>query len=78
MRTNLERAHNGREIAALAMVGLGGSMAKRDFEVALVDTLTNLRNFARLRDLDFDAAVEQSERHHREEARSPWDAVPDD
>ena len=78
MRTNLERALNGREIAALALFGPGGSIAERDFEAALVDALTNLRHFARLHGLDFDAALEQSERHHRAEARSPWDAVPDD
>ena len=32
MRTNLERAVNGREIAALALVGPGRSIAERDFE----------------------------------------------
>ena len=77
MRTNLERALNGRDLAALAMVGPGGNIAEEDFEAALVDALTNLRHFARLHGLDFDGALQQSERHHRAEARSPWDAVPD-
>jgi hypothetical protein len=66
------------ERGADADFGPGGSIAERDFEAALVDALTNLRHFARMHDLDFGAALEQSERHYRAEARSPWDAVPDD
>jgi hypothetical protein len=31
MRADVERALNGREIAALAMVGPGGSIAEDDF-----------------------------------------------
>ena len=44
MRTNLERALNGREIAALALVGPGGSIAERDFEAALDAALTHRRS----------------------------------
>jgi hypothetical protein len=76
MRTNEERADNGRELAASAYHG-GTEIAEQDYREGLVDALTNLMHFARRHDLPFAMACEMAERHHAAEARYPWDEIPE-
>lgn len=76
MRTNLERALNGRDIAALAANG-GEYLALEDYETGLVDALANLLHFARRYAIDFDEALFMARRHHTEESRFNWDEVPE-
>lgn len=74
-RTNLGRALNGRDIAALALSG-SDRIAIEDFESGLTDALANLLHFSRRYAIDFDEALESARRHHAAEARYGWDEVP--
>lgn len=74
MRTNLDRALNGRDMAASA---LGGIMGLEDYESGLVDALANLLHFARRYAIDFKDALDSAEMHHREESRFAWNEVPE-
>ena len=76
MRTNLQRAENGRDMAALALNG-SHYMALEDYESGLVDALTNLMHFARRYEIDFEEALSSAEFHHREEREFGWDEVPE-
>jgi hypothetical protein len=75
-RTNLQRAENGRDMAALAATGTQ-HLALEDYESGLVDALANLMHFARRYEINFDAAVYQAGDHHQAELRFDWDEVPD-
>jgi hypothetical protein len=75
-RTVLDRAYNGRDIAALALNGTQ-HLSLEDYETGLVDALANLMHFARRYELDFDAALGTARMHHDAEAPQPWDEVPD-
>ncbi len=75
MRTNLDRATGGRDIAALAATG-GHHLALEDYESGLVDALTNLLHFARRYDIDFDAELSLAREHHEVEATWDWDEEP--
>lgn len=87
MRTNLERALNGRDLAALALgtpdllgedLGVNAyHLAVEDYETGLIDALTNLRHMARRYDIAFDEAVRTSLENHAAECRFAWDEVPD-
>ncbi len=77
MRTNLDRALNGVDLAHSAIGGDASSLAPEDYETGLVDALANLMHMARRYEIDFDQALEQARRHHDAEAAFPWDAVPD-
>jgi len=76
MRTNLDRALNGRDLAASALNG-SQHMALEDYETGLVDALVNLMHYARRYDLPFAMACEIAQRHHAAEARFGWDVVPE-
>ena len=79
MRTNLDRALNGRDMAASALTGNGNGerMGLEDYESGLVDALANLLHFARRYEIDFGEALASAERHHVAEARFGWDEVPE-
>lgn len=74
-RTILDRALNGRDMAALALTG-SNRMALEDYETGLVDALVNLMHFARRYDIDFDAQLASARRHFDAERRYGWDEVP--
>ena len=74
-RTNLERAMNGRDMAALALNGTT-YMALEDYEWGLVDALANLMHFARRAGVDFEVALDSAYMHHAAERRYDWDEVP--
>jgi hypothetical protein len=76
MRTNLERATNGRDMAALALNG-SQHMAPEDYESGLEDALGNLLHFARRYDIDFEQALRSAREHHDAESIVPWDEVPE-
>lgn len=76
MRSILDRALNGRDLAASALNG-SSHIALEDYESGLVDALANLMHFARRYEIDFDAHLAQASAHHATEARFAWDAVPD-
>jgi hypothetical protein len=76
MRTNLQRAENGRDMAALAATG-SHHLAYEDYETGLTDALANLLHFARRYDIDFNDMLAQARRHHDEEALCAWEEVPD-
>lgn len=73
--STLERALNGRDIAALAL-NRSQHLALEDYETGLVDALANLQHFARRYEIDFDNALAVATRHHAAEARYAWDEVP--
>jgi hypothetical protein len=75
-RTNLQRAENGRDMAASAATGTQ-YIALEDYESGLVDALTNLMHFARRCEIDFDVELEKAREHHAVEAGFGWDEVPD-
>lgn len=78
MRTNLDRALNGRDIAQLALKAPGfPAMGLEDYETGLVDALANLLHFARRYDLDFDEALRMARSHHAAESQFGWDEVPE-
>lgn len=74
-RTNLQRAENGRDMAALVATGTQ-HLALEDYETGLVDALANLMHFARRYGMDFDYSVEVARRHHDAEKWYGWDEVP--
>ena len=76
MRTNLDRALNGRDLAASALTG-SQHLAVEDYESGLVDALANLLHFARRYDIDFDQALATARDDHAAEALHAWDSVPD-
>lgn len=75
-RTLLDRALNGRDMAALALTGTG-HMAVEDYESGLCDALTNLMHFARRYEIDFDGELALARFHFEAESATPWDRVPD-
>lgn len=75
-RTNLDRALNGRDMAALALNG-SQHMAVEDYETGLQDALANLLHFARRYDIDFEKELTMARSHHSAEERFEWDQVPD-
>lgn len=75
-RTNLDRALNGRDMAALAATG-SSYLAYEDYEAGLVDALANLMHFARRYEIDFDAELDRARMHHDAEKDTLWDEVPD-
>jgi hypothetical protein len=79
MRTNLDRALNGRDMAASALKndGEGADMALEDYEIGLVDALANLLHFARRYEIDFDDALRIARSHHQAEQFYAWDTVPE-
>lgn len=83
MRTSLERALNGRDLADLAMSDqsdvLNGlvRMGVEDYESGLVDALTNLMHFARRYEIDFNDAIRLAEFHHDYESNFKWTEVPE-
>lgn len=79
MRTNLDRALNGRDMAASALTGDGNGerMGLEDYESGLVDALANLVHFARRYEIDFDQALASAQLHHTAEARYEWEQVPE-
>ena len=74
-RTVLDRALNGRDMAALALTG-SCYMAFEDYEAGLTDALANLMHFARRYDIDFGERLAMAERHHAEESRLDWAETP--
>lgn len=76
MRTNLQRADNGRDLAALALRGTR-EIDRDDYQTGLVDALTNLMHFARRHQLDFDLAVDQAIDHHAAESLHEWEEIPE-
>lgn len=70
-RTILDRALNGRDMAALALTG-SSYMAIEDYETGLVDALANLMHFARRYEIDFDDHLAQARRHHDAEKSTGW------
>lgn len=77
MRTNLDRALNGVDLAHSAIGGSATSLAPEDYESGLVDALVNLMHMARRYDIDFDVALASAREHHDHESRLDWDAIPD-
>lgn len=77
MRTNLERAFNGRDMAESALDLEGDRMGLEDYESGLIDALANLMHFARRYEIDFGQALDSARNHHNVEARSGWEEVPD-
>lgn len=76
MRTILDRALNGVDLAHAALGGDATSLAPEDYETGLVDALTNLMHMARRYEIDFDAKLAEARHHHHVESTYPWDAVP--
>lgn len=74
-RTNLDRALNGRDMAALALTG-SQVMAVEDYETGLQDALANLLHFARRYDIDFDHELQMARSHHNAEQFTDWNEVP--
>lgn len=77
MRTILDRALNGVDLAHAALGGDATSLAPEDYETGLVDALTNLMHMARRYDIDFDAKLDEARHHHDVESTYAWEAVPD-
>lgn len=75
MRTNLDRALNGRDMAESAL-GPESGMALEDYESGLTDALANLMHFARRYSIDFDVHLNIARRHHDAEKSTPWDEIP--
>lgn len=75
-RTNLGRALNGRDMAALALTG-SAYLPFADYETGLQDALANLLHFARRYDIDFDRELTLARSHVSAEARFEWDQVPE-
>lgn len=73
MRTNADRALNGRDLAEPA---LGATMGPDDYDSGLVDALTNLLHFARRYGIDFAAQLATATGHHEVEATYDWDEQP--
>lgn len=74
-RTILDRAQNGRDMAALAATG-SSYLAYEDYETGLVDALANLLHFARRYEIDFTEAYDTAYRHFAAERTVAWDEVP--
>lgn len=74
-RTNLDRALNGRDMAALASTG-SNYLAFEEYEGGLRDALANLMHFARRYEIDFDEELQRALRDHHVESQLGWDAVP--
>ena len=77
MRTILDRALNGVDLAHSAIGGEATSLAPEDYESGLCDALVNLMHMARRYDIDFDRQLAIAREHHQCEAAFPWDAIPD-
>ena len=73
MRTNTDRALNGRDLAERA---LGATMVSGDYDSGLVDALANLLHFARRYGIDFAAQLQTATDHHTVEATYDWDELP--
>lgn len=71
-RTNLDRAINGRDMAALALTG-SNHLAYEDYEEGLTDALANLMHFARRYEIDFEAKLSLARGHHSAESAYGWD-----
>ena len=76
-QTNLDRALNGRDLAASALTadGQGDLMGLEDYESGLIDALTNLQHFARRYNIDFDNALRIARNHHDHEKAHDWEAA---
>lgn len=79
MRTNEERALNGRDMAESALIGDGEGprMGLEDYESGLVDALANLLHFARRYGIDFEDALRVARDHHEYESAYGWEEVPE-
>lgn len=76
MRTNLQRAENGRDMAESAL-GPKARMGLEDYESGLEDALANLLHFARRYEIDFEDSLNTARMHHEAEKRFGWDEVPE-
>lgn len=77
MRTNLDRALRGRDLAALALNGgEENHLALEDYETGLSDALADLMHFARRYEIDFGECLMRAQRHHMVEATYDWDEEP--
>ena len=75
-RTVLDRALNGRDMAEIALMSPGFTLALEDYETGLVDALANLMHYARRYRIDFNAALESAHMHHNAEKAYSWDEIP--
>jgi hypothetical protein len=76
MRTNLQRALNGVDLAHSAIGGDATSLAPEDYEAGLCDALVNLMHMARRYDIDFERQLAIAREHHECESAFPWHEVP--
>jgi hypothetical protein len=75
-RTVLDRAYNGRDLAALALNG-SQHLALEDYEIGMVDALANLMHFARRYEIPFGAALDEARIRHARESMTDWYGVPE-
>lgn len=72
IRTNLDRAQQGRDMCADAHNGCH-YLAYESYEVGLVDALTNLMHYARRYEIAFEDALSLARAHHDHESTIGWE-----